>query len=259
MALYPSRDSARPWRNDPAITRTVALNNPTSDGGTLRFVPETEEELVYYREIEDFFAAMRGVPHILSPKDFHLLRGWWRDGVPLAAVIAGISEVFASRRDSGDQDPPVSLAYCRHAVHRHSVRLADMHVGESPVAPDDASLDPSVSDLGPLLQRMRNAADALSEDLPAAADVILEFVVRISNAPSMPPAVLEEHLFSIEAVLLGRCWQALPEPERTAIEERSRQGADAAGGKQSTRERTRRALRDRALRERLGLPRLEIG
>ena len=72
-------------------------------------MPETEEELAYYREIEDFFAAMRGVPHIVSPKDFQLLRGWWRDRIPLAAVAAGISEVFARRRDRNDRDPVVSL------------------------------------------------------------------------------------------------------------------------------------------------------
>jgi hypothetical protein len=221
-------------------------------------VPETEEELAYYREIEDFFAAMRGVPHLVSPKDFQLLRGWWRDRIPLAAVAAGISEVFARRRDRGDRDPVVSLSYCRHAVQRHAARLAEMHVGDGEIEPVIDSKLP-VQDLTPLVRRMREAAESLREHLPGVAAVILEIVDQMSTTPAMPPALLEQHLFSMEAVLLDRCWRALPEEERAAIDDRSRQAADGAGGSRSTRERTRRAMRDRELREQLGLPRLEIG
>jgi hypothetical protein len=257
--LYPPRSRIRFGIDDPTLTHSAALDSPAVDRGTLLDVPEMEEELAYYREIEDYFAAMRGVPHTLSPKDFQLLRGWWRDEIPLAAVAAGISEVFARRRDRGDRDPVVSLTYCRHAVHRNAARLAEMHVGEGPVEPAAAGLEPPVQDLDSLLGRMRAAADSLSEDLPEVAAVIGEIVDRMSNAPAMPPAILEEHLFSMEAVLLDRCWRALPEPVRDAIDARSRQAADAAGGERSTRERTRRAIRDRELRERLGLPRLEIG
>ena len=79
-----------------------------------------EEELRYYRSVEDFFAWVRGVPHTLSPRDFQLLRSWWRDQVPLAAVLAGITEVISRRREDGDGDPVVSLSYCRHAVRRHA-------------------------------------------------------------------------------------------------------------------------------------------
>ena len=52
------------------------------------FLPPGENgaEIEYYRAIEDRFAALRGVPHTLSPKDFQLMRRWWSDQVPLAAV-----------------------------------------------------------------------------------------------------------------------------------------------------------------------------
>ena len=53
-------------------------------------VGHDERELEYYRAVEDLFATLRGVPHIISPKDFQLLREWWRDEVPLSAVRAGI-------------------------------------------------------------------------------------------------------------------------------------------------------------------------
>ena len=39
----------------------------------------SEDELRYYRTVEDLFATLRGVPHVLSPRDFQLLRTWWRD------------------------------------------------------------------------------------------------------------------------------------------------------------------------------------
>ncbi|MEJ2582841.1 MAG: hypothetical protein P8127_14590 [Acidobacteriota bacterium] len=86
-------------------------------------------EIAYYREIEDYFATLRGVPHVLSPKDFQLLREWWRDEIPLPAVRAALAEVFARRRDRGEPDPVVSLSYCRHAVKAHARRAAEMHVG----------------------------------------------------------------------------------------------------------------------------------
>lgn len=233
---------------------------PATNEGTLLDVPETEDELAYYREIEDFFSAVRGVPHILSPKDFQLMRGWWRDRVPLAAVVAGITEVFARRRDRGDrEDPVVSLGYCKHAVRRHAARLAEMHVGEAPPEAPETDFEQDARGLDAVLKSMRAAADRLSEDLPAVTAAILEIATLLDTAPEMPPAILEEHLFSMEAVLLDRCWRALPDLERDAIDKRSQLAAAAAGGTESTRERTRRAVRDRELRHMLGLPRLEVG
>ena len=55
---------------------------------------DEDPELAYYRSVEDLFATLRGTPHTLSPRDFQLLRGWWRDEVPLAAVVTGLTEVF---------------------------------------------------------------------------------------------------------------------------------------------------------------------
>jgi len=58
----------------------------------------TGEELAYYRAVEDLFARLRGTQFIFSPKDFALLRRWWGEQVPLAAVAAGIAEVFERRQ-----------------------------------------------------------------------------------------------------------------------------------------------------------------
>ena len=93
-----------------------------------------DAEAAYYRAVEDHFAALRGTVFIFTPKDFALLRGWFREGVPLGAVIAGIDEAFERRRGEG-ADPVSSLSYCRHAVTRHARRLAAAHVGGPADAP----------------------------------------------------------------------------------------------------------------------------
>ncbi len=63
-----------------------------------------DAEIAYYRAVEDHFAALRGTPFLFSPKDFALLRRWWREGVPLAAVLAGIAEAWERRRER-EEDP----------------------------------------------------------------------------------------------------------------------------------------------------------
>lgn len=219
-------------------------------------MPESDAELEFYRAVEDLFATLRGVPHVLSPKDFQLLRSWWRDQVPMTAVTAGVTEVFAKRRDRGEGDPVVSLSYCRHAVSRHAKRLAEMRVGAEtapgvePVAVAEAT--------AALSARLRGAAQTHHRDLPAVADVCNAMSDQVLRGAEMPLSLLEEHLFSLEALLLAGCWKALPEPDRAAIDRESAEAAAASGASGKALERTRIALRDRALRRRLGLPRLDL-
>jgi hypothetical protein len=219
-------------------------------------VPESDVELEYYRAVEDLFAALRGVPHVLSPKDFQLLRTWWREQVPLTAVTAGITEVFAKRRDRGEDDPVVSLSYCRHAVSRHARRLAEMRVGEEERPPEGSG---SVSEaVAELAAGLRRTADTVSDRWPAVAEVCGSMAEQVARSADMPAAVLEQHLYALESLTLAGCWAALPEAEREAIEASSADEAAASGASGEALERTRVALRDRALRRRLGLPRLEL-
>jgi hypothetical protein len=219
---------------------------------------ETDDELAFYRAVEDFFAAIRGLPHLLSPKDFQLLRSWWREQVPLAAVTGGISEAFARRRDRGDVDPVVSLAYCRHAVARHAKRLAEMRTGQqldsSGAAPEAPHRTPAV-----LASELRSVAAGLGDARLSVASAILTIADQVEVASELPLAMLEEHLCALESVLLATCWRALPEAERERIEHDSAAAAAASGAAGEALERTRRAIRDRELRRVLGLPRLELG
>jgi DNA-binding transcriptional ArsR family regulator len=217
---------------------------------------DDELELEYYRAVEDLFATLRGVPHVISPKDFQLLRAWWRDEVPLAAVRAGITEVFARRRERGELDPIVSLSYCRHAVRKHAQRLAEMQVG----APDDeTSLPPDPRpQVEALATDLRTAAVRLRSQKPRIANIIESIATAVEAASELPPSAIEEHLFALESALLANCLEALDEPDRRSLEKRARHEAEATAATPEARDRTFRALRDRLLRSDLELPRLEL-
>ncbi len=140
---------------------------------------EQEPEIIFYRAVEDFFANLRGVPHDLSPKDWQLLRTWWREQVPLSAVTTGISEVINRRRQQAANAPIVSLSYCRHAVRCHSQRLAEMRVGEagaeSPAQPVSPALLAAVADLD---RQLRQAATRNQEQRPRVTTVITMIAER---------------------------------------------------------------------------------
>ncbi len=212
------------------------------------------DELEYYRAIEDRFAALRAVPHTLSPKDFQLMRSWWSDRVPLVAVTAGLTEVFARRRERGEADGVVSLSYCRHAVAAHARRLADAHVGE--IVREDAHVPSRSDDVAALAAELR--ARARSADRPSGIAAALErTAVLVDAASELDDVALDEHLFSLESLMLDACWNALDDRQRSEIDA----VADAAAAGSTTdesRARARRAARDRELRRRLDLPRLEV-
>ena len=214
-----------------------------------------DPEIEYYRSVEDLFAALRGVPHILSPKDFQLLRTWWRDEVPLSAVRTGITEVFARRRESEEDSPVVSLSYCKHAVKTHARRMAEMQVG----APSDgpAPPDPTAS-LHLLAEKLADASEKQLSTRPRVATAIDSIRKQVLDATDLPPHLVDEHLYSLESALLANCLSALDETEKERLEEDARGQSESAATEPDARERTFRALRDRTLRALLALPRLEI-
>jgi len=218
---------------------------------------EDDRELAYYRAAEDLFAALRGVPHLLSPKDFQLLRAWWRDEIPLSAIRAGITEVFARRRERGEIEHVVSLSYCKHAVKAHAKRSAEMHVG---AAADGTHSSPA--ELASALDRLESllaaAAKRVTDDMPLVAEAINRIATEVGAAIDLPEGDVEQHLFALESALLGNCLDALDERSRSALEDRADAEATATSASPEARDRAFLALRDRSLRKLLGLPRLEL-
>jgi hypothetical protein len=218
--------------------------------------PDDPAELAYYREVEDLFAALRGVPHVLSPKDFQLMRSWWRDEVPMSAIRTGVTEVFARRTERDDAEPVVSLSYCRHAVAEHARRLTEMRVGAT--APSGTDTLSAVESIERLAGRLAAAADSARPSRPRVAEVIDRIRIEVDAAATVDTDFVEEHLFALESTLLADCLDALEDDDRRRLEERARADAEAVALTPEARDRTFRALRDRLLRALLDLPRLEI-
>jgi len=212
-------------------------------------------ELEYYRAVEDLFAELRGTPHVFSPRDFQLLRGWWRDGIPLAAVTAGIVEVFARRRDAGEDDPVLSLAYCRHAVRRAAKRLAQSRAG-TPEEGAGTAGDHGAA-LAALERHLDHAAEVQAARRPPVADCIRSIQARLALLDATgDPSAIESSLYSLETALLEGCWNALDRTEQLEIDERARQTTKGENGAAALR--AVRAHRDQEVRLLLGLPRLEL-
>lgn len=211
------------------------------------------DDLAYYRAVEDHFAALRGTPFLFSPKDFALLRRWWGEGVPLAAVLAGIGEVCERRRER-EADPVSSLAYCRHAVARQAKRLASARVG---AAPSEGAFDVATA--------IRALAGAVAETtaawqgVPQVAAVLRDLERAVATLPEdSQHAALDETLADLEFTSLDALLGALPMDRREAIDsevERELAGLELAD---DVRKRTRHALLVKALRRLIGLPRLEL-
>ena len=212
-----------------------------------------EEEFAYYRAVEDHFAALRGTPFLFSPKDFALLRRWWQEAVPLAAVVAGISEAIERRR-AGGGDPVSSLSYCRHAVVRQARRLAASHAGGEGSA--------GAVDVATALQRCLDALGAACERWHGVAAVAAALDGLRSAVASLPrdasAATLDETLARLEEGVLRGLVAHLP--AELGREVAARVGAElaAAGLAESGDERVREAVTVRSLRTALGLPRLEL-
>jgi hypothetical protein len=218
---------------------------------------EDDRELAYYRAVEDLFAALRGVPHLLSPKDFQLLRSWWRDEIPLSAIRAGITEVFARRRERGELEHVVSLSYCRHAVKAHAKRSAEMHVGAGAESAGSSreGLDSALKRLG---SQLTAVAQRVHDEMPLVAETIERIATEVGAAIDLPETDVEQHLFALESALLGNCLDALGEKSRSALEDGAYAKAKETSASPEARDRAFLALRDRSLRDLLGLPRLEL-
>lgn len=213
-----------------------------------------DDEIAYYRTVEDHFAALRGTPFLFSPKDFALLREWWLEGVPLAAVLAGIGEAWERRRERGD-DPISSLGYCRHAVRRHARRLVAARVGAPGLAPG--------FDVAEAIARIAAQVVEVAArwtDVPAVESILNDLARAVASLPADgDPGTLEQELSDLEFEALGALEATLP--AEFAAEVGGGVERDLAGlaADAEVVERTRRALAIKAVRRLVGLPRLELG
>ena len=211
-------------------------------------------ETAFYQAVEDAFCRLRGTPFLFSPKDFHLLRSWWLAQVPLAAVLAGLGEVFARKGEEG-REAVSSLNYCRHAVQRHARRLAAARVGAERC---EGSPDPA-GRLAELAELVDDVARRW-HDWPPLARALGDVAAAVASVPaSAPPAEVDATLAHLEQGVLAGLHGLLPDEIRQHVEEDVSRQLAGMDLEDEVGRRTRAAVRLRGIREAVGLPRLELG
>lgn len=225
----------------------------------------------YFQAIEEAFGRRRGAPLLLSPRDWAIIEGFKREGVPLRIVLQGIDNVFDAfaRRQAGARRIN-SLAYCRQEI----VGLHEIHLGlqgaaaglpEGKGAPDPArALRRLLTRLVKDLKAALAAASAARRDplvgpiAEALAAVRLQHRALKSGPSDL--AGVERTLADLDARLLAAAEASLLPAEHVELDAGT---ADALGGagarmRSDARATTRAAARARLLRLRLGLPRLTL-
>jgi hypothetical protein len=199
----------------------------------------------YFEAIEEIFVGLRGAPLLLSPTDWQVARRWHREGVPLDLVRSTLEEVFARRKERGAKGKISSLRYCAPAVEAAWAELKEL------IAPGKRAEAP-VFEVAPRLA-------ALAEALPSSFSDRDYWAKRVTGLAGAPQEV-ENHLASIDHLMLNQVIGSLTEEERAEIEGavektlallRGRLPADEL-------ETSRGRLFRQTVRHRLGLPVLSL-
>ncbi len=202
----------------------------------------------YHRAIEDVFIDLRGSPLQFSPKDYHIAKEWYQDGIPLELVERTVREVFARREARKDEEKSKkvwTLGYCKRAVKAAWRRQQEL---QAPAAGGgEKELD--------LEARLRRLAAALPAGF-AGRDQLAEKIRALSGeAEAIEGRLTELDLEAVRAVAA-----ALSPQEVEAVEQElaASRAALAARLPAAELERAGDRLREEILRRRLGLPVLSL-
>ncbi len=219
--------------------------SPDGSGG-----PAQDEALVAFVEaVEAELRLRRGAEHVLSPRDFALVRAWFESGVPLAAVLVAIDRAF-------DADPGLSsLALVRRRVEELAA------LGPRPEGSAREAERVSLPELAERLAALRERLLELPGRIAAQPLAALEEVAGLVSVASRPNwDYLRSLLRRVDELVADGALEALgpAESERLRAEagrasERHRGRVDA----RSLEEALSRLLRQRA-REILRLPRVSL-
>ena len=217
---------------------------------------ETGGDKEYYEAAEAAFIRRRGTPFLLSPKDFALLTEWRALGVPVEAIEQGIDDAFARREERGAAGRVNSLSYCRDAVLEAWERISETAVGRGT---GRATEEPDARSALETLAARLSALSASRPELTAPIASAARSLERLRGS-GRDAAAIEDSLARLDRRLTGALFEALPPPERERIEREVAAALARARVRldDETAEKTARALRRRALREAVGLPRLSL-
>ena len=204
----------------------------------------------FVEAIEATMRARRGKEHVLSPRDFTLVRGWHEAGVPLATVLVAIDAAF-------ERDPATSsLALCRRRVEELAAGATPGR-GGPPRETERANLPEVAERLDALRERLEQLPGRAAA-LPLAELSEVSDLVAVASRPNWD--YLRERLRRIDFLVAGAAVEALSPAEAAALRGEAARATERHRGKVDGRaleEAAERLLRQRA-RETLRLPRVSI-
>ena len=204
----------------------------------------------FVEAIEATLRTRRGKEHVLSPRDFALVRGWHEAGVPLATVLVAIDAAF-------ERDPATaSLAACRRRVEDLAAGTARA-TGGLPRETERTSLPEVAERLAELRARLLELPGRAAA-LPLADLAEVSDLVAVASRPNWD--YLRERLRRIDELVAAAAVEALAAPEAAALRAEAGRAAERHRGKvdeKALAEAAERLLRQRA-RETLRLPRVSI-
>jgi hypothetical protein len=203
------------------------------------------EELHYFQVLEEAFIRLRGAPLLLSPADWRVAQRWRELGIPLDFAVAGMTEVFARRRERGSEDRVSSLRYCARAVESGWRRAEEL------AGPPRRSAGPAL-DTG---ARLQSLARSIPAGFPDA-----ERIVRSVLALRGDAAAVEAALVTIDETMLERAAAHLDAEEKAELDRWLERRLDSLRERFDSDELARTAvrLRSRELRRRAKLPLLSL-
>ena len=201
----------------------------------------------YLLAIERHLARHKGAEHVLSPRDFALVKAWHTAALPLAVVLAGIDR--AAERSGGVN----SLQRCRRLIE-------GMAAATQPLAPAPAQPPGDMEQrLGALQAALAVARRPVAFELAARRVAELLDLTAVAREPNL--SYLQRKLEELDEAVDGAALEALGPAELEALR------ADAStalprggptGGRGDLQEARLRYMRRRA-RERFALPRVATG
>jgi len=204
----------------------------------------------YVSAIERHFQQRRGSPHVLSPHDFALARGWYDAGIPVGSVLRGIDNAFEADATAA------SLSFCRSHVSKVSPPALQLETPEQAALP--VSSDASLADTDALVVTLLRALERLGS-VPAFETALRQIrevhdLLSVATRPNW--AYIKDKLRHVDDAVSKAAIQGLPDEERAALEAEAERAVERQRGRidgMALQEARRRYLVRRA-RERLGLP-----
>ncbi|MEO6324438.1 MAG: hypothetical protein ABIT01_11630 [Thermoanaerobaculia bacterium] len=236
-----------PGEPDRAASAAAATGSPLDEAG-------------YATLLEEAFIAERGTPFLLSSKDWQLIQGWLKAGIPADCAVRAVRETFEKRRARGQTGKIGSIGYCANAVEERWEMERRGLVGRG-----DGTRDEAPESIADRLKRLLAALSAAAEKKPEGIDATayrrtLEHAIEKIEA--FPPGVFEEieaALSALEGSVTKKLQKALDEAPLAALEQRVDEALGEPGAVSADiRERTRRALTKREVRRLLQLPVLTL-